>query len=233
VILHSWLRQDNDSVSYNLRIHSTLLIRRWYSTAVVETAKDHSKFGVATIYFYCETQQRGKLKGLDLLASFIKQLLMYLTTLHKPCPAGVQENLWKFFRTKRSEPDFDDLADIFSSLFQHAPKTVYIIDGLDEFDEKEVEKVLRIVRKLFGSKSKWNGSRILIFSRDQIAPYLSVTQLIPGIAHISTSVNNITRDIQLYIQIVIEDKMCVRELTNDHALMEMTKQRLLEGALGM
>jgi len=200
----------------------------------VETAKDHSeKFGLATIYFYCEIQQRGKLKGSDLLASFIKQLLVYLTTVCKPCPTGVQEDLSKFFGTKRSEPDFGDLADIFSILFLHTPKTIYIIDGLDEFDEKEVEKVLRIVQKLFGSKSKRNGSRILIFSRDQIAPYLSVTRLIPGTAHISTSLNNITKDIQLYVQIVTEDKMCVRELTSDHALMEMTKQRLLEGALGM
>jgi hypothetical protein len=200
----------------------------------VEAAKDHSeKFGVATIYFFCETQQRSKLKASDLLASFIKQLLEYLTIVRKPCPTGVQDDLWKFFGTKRSEPDFDDLADIFSSLFPHTPKTIYIIDGLDEFDEKEVEKVLLIVRKLFASKSKRNGSRILIFSRDQIAPYLSVTRLIPGTAHITTSLNNITKDIQLYIQIVIEDKMCVRELTNDHALMEMTKQRLLEGALGM
>jgi hypothetical protein len=200
----------------------------------VEAAKDHSKkFGVATIYFYCEIQERGKLKGLDLLASFIKQLLVYLITVQKPYPAGVQENLWKFFGTKRSEPDFDDLADIFSSIFPHTPETIYIIDGLDEFDEKEVEKVLRIVRKLFGSKSKRSGSRILIFSRDQIAPCLSVTRLIPGTAHISTSLNNITKDIQLYIQIVIEDKICVRELTKDSALMEMTKQRLLEGALGM
>jgi hypothetical protein len=200
----------------------------------VEAAKCHSeKFGVATIYFYCETQQRSKLKGSELLASFIKQLLMYHTTVRKPYPTGVQEDLWKFFGTKRSEPDFDDLADIFSNLFLHTPEAIYIIDGLDEFDEKEVEKVLRIVRKLFGSKSKPNGSRILIISRDQIAPYLSVTRLIPGTAQISTSLNNIMKDVQLYIQTIIEDKMCVRELTNDHALMEMTKQRLLEGASGM
>jgi hypothetical protein len=200
----------------------------------VEAAKDHSeKFGVATIYFYCEAQQRCKLKGSDLLASFIKQLLVYLTKVRKPFPTGVQEDLLKFFGEKRSVPDFDDLADIFSSLIPHTPETIYIIDGLDEFDEKEVEKVLRIVRKLFGSKSRQKGSRILIFSRDQIAPYLSVTRLIPDIAHISTSLNNITKDIQLYIQTLIKDKMCLRELTNDQALMEMTKQRLLEGASGM
>ena len=72
----------------------------------MEAAKDHSeKFGVATIYFYCEAQQRCKLKGSDLLASFIKQLLVYLTKVRKPFPTGVQEDLLKFLWEKLSVLD--------------------------------------------------------------------------------------------------------------------------------
>lgn len=230
---HSWLRQDDDSVSHDTCAYSILLIRRSRSTAVVEVAKDNSKkFGTAAIYFYCENAQRDMLKGSDLLSSFIKQLLVYLATICKPCPAAVQEDIQKFFGKKHSEPDFDDLTDIFSSLATNTPEAIYVIDGLDEFDENEVEKVLRIIRQLFGSKTKQNGSRILIFSRDQIAPYLNVTRFVPGTVHIST-LNNTRKDMQLYIETVIEDKMCVRELTSDPDLMEETKQRLLEGASGM
>src|SRR5436190_24210845 len=95
-------------------ICSTLkLIQRSHSTAVVEAAKDNSKkFGTAAVYFYCENAQRDMLKGSDLLASFIKQLLVYLATVRKPYPEAVQKDIQKFFGTKRSEPDFDDLADI-------------------------------------------------------------------------------------------------------------------------
>jgi hypothetical protein len=199
----------------------------------VEVAKENSrKFGTAAVYFYCENAQRDMLKGSNLLASFIKQLLTYFATICKPCPAAVQEDIWKFFGKRRSVLDFDDLADIFSRLVTHTPEVIYVIDGLDEFDEKEVKKVLRIVRQLFGSKTQRNGSRMLIFSRDQIAPYLDIIQFVPGTVRISTSDNN-RKDIQLYIETVIKDKMDDRELTNNSDLIEETKRRLLEGASGM
>src|SRR5438045_3199177 len=99
-------------------------------------------------------------KGSDLLASFIKQLLVYLATIHKPCPVKIEKDVRTFFGAKRSEPDFDDLADIFSGLYTYTPKVIYVIDGLDEFDGKEVEKVLRVVRQLFESQTEQNGSRI-------------------------------------------------------------------------
>jgi hypothetical protein len=212
----------------------TLLIWRPYSTAVVEAAKDNSrKSGVATIYFYCDSAQCTMLNGSALLASFIKQLLVYLDAMCKPCPLAVQGDIGKFFGMKRSEPDFEDLADIFSSLCAYTPKAIYILDGLDEFDEKEVEKVLRVVRQLFGGKSNRHGSRILIFSRDKVALHLDVGRSVPGTVHISTS-NNITNDIQQYIDTVTEEKKTyVRELTSDPALMEETKQKLSDGALGM
>src|SRR5436190_19097150 len=104
-------------------ICSTLkLIQRSHSTAVVEVAKDNSKkFGTATVYFYCENAQRNMLKGSDLLASFIKQLLVYFAAICKPCPATVQNDIRKFFGPKCSEADIGDLTDIFSSLFTYAP----------------------------------------------------------------------------------------------------------------
>lgn len=211
-----------------------ILIWRSRSTAVVEAAKDNSRIlGNAAVYFYCQNEQRDMLKGSDLLASYIKQLLLYLVVIGKPYPVAVQEQIMKFFGTKHSEPDFDDLAEIFSSLLKYTPKTIYIVDGLDEFQEREVERVLRVVRQVFGGKSELHGSRILIFSRDQIAPYLNVTRFAPGTAHISVSLEDLTKDIQLYIDHKIEDKMSCRELTSDILLTKEIKQILLEKASGM
>ena len=96
-----------------------------------------------------------------------------------------------------------------------------------------MEKVLHIVRQLFVGKPQHNGSRILIFSRDRVAPYLDMARSVSGTAHISTS-NNIMKDIQRYINTVIEEKRAYNhELTSDSALMEETKQKLSEEASGM
>ena len=60
-----------------------------------------------------------------------------------------------------------------------------------------------------------HGSRILLFSQDQIAPCLDVARSVPGAAQISTSVG-IGRDIQRYIETVIEEKkMYVRALASE------------------
>lgn len=204
------------------------------STAVVEAAKDKSRLiGNATVYFYCQNEQRDMLKGSDVLASYIKQLLLYLIAINKPCPEAVQKEIRKFFGSKHSEPDFDDLVEIFSSLFAYTPKTIYIVDGLDELKEREVEQILRVVRQVFLGNSKSYGSRILIFSREQIASHLNVTRLVPGTAHISTSLKGVTKDIQLYIENITDDKMSCRELTNNLLLTQEIKLTLLEKASGM
>lgn len=211
-------------------VYAFVIFSNWRrcSTAVVDAAKSNStRSGDATVYFYCENEQRNMLKATDLLASFIKQLLEHLDRIHRPRPAEVQEQILRFFGRECIQPDFDDLAVIAISLSEHMARTIYIIDGLEELDEKEVEKVLR-----FGSKIEKNGTRIAIFSRDNIAPYLEVPRFIPRTVHISTSNNN-TKDIGLYIEIVVKDKMCVRELTSDLALMKETKQKLSQGASGM
>lgn len=218
-------------------MYSTHLILTWLScsTAVVEAARDISlKLGTATVYFYCESEQRDMLKGSDLMASFIQQLLLYLEKIRKPYPQTIYDYITKFFGTKRSQPDFDDLAEIFSELFKYTPNTLYIIDGLDSFDEKEVEKVLNVIRQFFAGKSKPLGSRIIILSREQITRHLSVTRSVPGIAHISIIKEHTAKDIRLYVETVIEDKtMHARELTEDDDLLEETKKRLTEGASGM
>ena len=201
----------------------------------MEKAKYYSQnSGVATAYFYCDAAQPTTLNGSALLASFTKQLLVYLARICKPRPPKVQEDINKFFGAKRSEPDFFDLTGIFSSLYTYSPGAIYIIDGLDEFNEEEVGKVLHVVRQLFGGESKQHDSRIIVFSRDQVAPYLDVTRAVPGTTRVSLSVSNVMNDIQKYIDTVIEEKTAyVRELTSDPALMAEIKQKLLEGASGM
>lgn len=233
--LYSWFRQNHDSVRCTRHIFYIADLIMVYSTAAVEKAKDMStQSGTAIVYFYCETGQRDMLRGVDLLASYIKQLIVFLDRIGKPWPEQVYDGIVKFFGDKHSEPDFNDLDDIFSILFKHMMKATYIIDGLDEFDKREVEMVLHMVRRLFGTKSETHGSRILIFSRDQVAPKLDVSRSVPGTIHLSISPNNNKNDIQQFIETRIQEKTdYCHELIQDPSLMRETKEKLLKGASGM
>lgn len=203
------------------------------STSVVEAAKRNSATSRdITAYFYCEHDQRDMLKASDIFASLIKQVLVHLAATHRPCPPEVQEQIWKFFGREFTQPDFHDLYDIIISLSKNMIKIIYVIDGLDELDEKDTEILLRFAQKIFGSKAEQNGSRIAIFSREEIAPHLKVPLFIPDTVHISTS-SSIPTDMPFYIKAVVEDKFSVCELNNDLALMEDIKKKLLEGASGM
>jgi hypothetical protein len=208
-------------------------MQQLHSTAVVEVVKDNSKMiGSATVYFYFENSQRHFLKGSDLLASLIKQLLLYLDTFRKPWPGEIEKDVLRFFGKKRLEADFDDLAEIAVTLLKYMPNTMCVIDGLDELDENEAKKVLCLVRRLLGNRDKRYSLRVLLFSRDHVAPYLDVTRLIPGTLRILVS-NNTTRDLQLFIDSKISDKMCIRELPGGPDLIAEIKRRLLEEASNM
>jgi hypothetical protein len=201
-----------------------------YSTAVVEVAKDNSKMiRSATVYFYFENSQRRFLKGSGLLASLIKQLLLYLDMIRKPWPGEIEKDVLRFFGKKRLEPDFDDLAEIAVTLLKYMPNTMCVIDGLDELDENEAKKVLCLVGRILSDR---DSLRILLFSRDHVAPYLDVTRLIPGTLRISTS-NNTTRDLQVFTNRKINERMCLRELPGGPDLIAEIKRRLLEEASDM
>jgi hypothetical protein len=190
--------------------------------------------GHATVYFYCETAQLDMLKASDLLASFIKQLFIYLSNTLKPCPQVVQAQIEQFYGSDGPEPDFDDLADIFSSLFVLVPGATYIIDGLDELNHKEASQVLGIVRHLFENMTAPENARIFISSREEIDSNINVIHAIPGTPHISISLSDIASDIKLYIDTKATEKMTyARKLTEDSSLLEETKLKLLLGAEGM
>jgi hypothetical protein len=196
-------------------------------------AKDNSKrTGSATVYFYFENSQRRFLKGSDLLASLIKQLLLYLEMIRKPWPGVIEKYVLKFFGKKRRKADFDDLAEIAVPLLKYTRNTICIIDGLDELDEIEVEKVLGLFRRLLKDREEIKRLRILLFSRDHVAPSLDVTRLIPGTLRISTS-HNITRDLELFTDSKITEKMFHRELPGGNDIIADIKRRLLEEASDM
>ncbi|KAH8797864.1 hypothetical protein F5884DRAFT_864219 [Xylogone sp. PMI_703] len=203
------------------------------ATSVVEAAKHRNpEVRAPTVFFYCENEQHGTQQGSYVLSSFIKQLCDFLRLMSRPWPEDIIREIRRFFGPKRIEPDFEDLKDIFISLFHYIPDTIYILDGLDALDREHGEGLLRVFQSLFCNSRSTQGSRILLLSRDQIPGYIDVAIAMPGICQIST-LSNVLRDIETYIETSIVDKSLFHRLTDDPQLLEEIKRVLLIESSGM
>lgn len=138
----------------------------------------------------------------------------------------------KFFGQKRTQPDVEDLKEIFRWLFDYVPNTTYILDGLDGLDPKEAKSLLGCLRLLFCGSVPRHGSQILLLSRDQIPGYINLSTFMPGIRQITTSCNNM-KDIENYIEARIEDKTRDRKLTDNAQLLQEIRRDLLKKSSGM
>ena len=196
---------------------------------MVEVVKDKSyKLGNAAAYFYCESAQREFLQASDLFESFIKQGLIYLASIQKPCPDSVMEKLKELYRYGGPERDLEDIVEIFSGLFHHLKAATYIIDGLDEFEHEEINHVLRVFRDLLYNTSQ---QKLYLSSRKELHHNIDIAHILPDIKQVFISQSDSLEDIQLYIETKIADQS--RKLTDDLVLMEDVKFQLRSRAHSM
>ena len=196
---------------------------------MVETVKDISrKSENAVAYFYCESAQREFLQASNLLESLIKQGLMYLASIQKPCQDSVMKKLKELYRYGGPERDLEDIVEIFSGLFHYLKAATYIIDGLDEFEHKEINHVLRIFRDLFSNATQ---QKLYLSSRKELHHAIDIVHMLPDTTQILMSQSDSLEDIRLYIEIKIADQS--RKLTDNVALIEDVKSQLLYRAHGM
>ncbi|KAL4815086.1 hypothetical protein BDW67DRAFT_191748 [Aspergillus spinulosporus] len=202
------------------------------ATTVVEAAKHrYTKDDSCTVFFYCENECQPMLDDTYILASFIRQLCEFLCLTGRPYPGDVRTTIRRFFGPKRIPPNLTDIKQIFISLFNYVPETIYIIDGLDALDQKHSRSLMEFIQSLFRCRPP-NGSRILLSSRDHVPGYMNIATFIPGIAQISTS-TNVLQDIEVYIGTSISDKSLYRKLTDNTALLADVKQKLLAESSGI
>ncbi|KAE8384965.1 hypothetical protein BDV23DRAFT_176621 [Aspergillus alliaceus] len=203
------------------------------ATAVVDAALYcDSEHRSPTVFFYCENECHGTLDGSYILSSFIKQLCEVLRLISRSYPEDVIIELRKFFGHEQTQPDFEDLKDVFMRLFHYVPGTIYIIDGFDALDHKHGKSLLRLFQSLFCSVKPRQESRILLLSRDQVPGYINIATFMHGISQISTSAN-VMPDIETYIETSVTDKTMCRKLTDDTTLVEEMKRTLLTESSGM
>ncbi|UKZ75110.1 hypothetical protein TrVFT333_002782 [Trichoderma virens FT-333] len=203
------------------------------ATAVIEAVKYRfSGTKSLTVFFYCDYEHNDGLDASYIVSSLIKQICEFLHKTPGNYPEEIVQDLERFFGSRRIPPDFDNLQDVFAKLFDATPDTVYIIDGIDALSEEHASQLLKFVQRLFCCPNPAKRSRILLLSRDQIPGYINIHTFIHGIRQISTS-QNITQDIETYIETSILDKMMYRKLTDDDELLEEVKKKLLADSSDM
>ncbi|KAJ5495358.1 hypothetical protein N7539_000474 [Penicillium diatomitis] len=200
------------------------------ASAVIDAAKYDLK--TPTAFFYCIEDFPASLDSITILSSLVKQLCGYLLRKDLTLPDNIARDLYRFFGPKRLKPDFDDMAELFSNCYRPLEEVILVVDGIDALGREHAMpllKVLRLCLVKFGTRSK---SRIMLLSRDQVAGFINIDTIMPGILHITTSLN-VTQDIKTYIESSVEDKMLYRRLTDDPLLLKEVRQRLLEESSGM
>ena len=179
-------------------------------------------------YFYCESAQREFLQAADLFESLVKQGLMYLASVQKPCPDSVMKKLEELYTYGGPERDLQDIVEVFSELFHSLGAATYIIDGLDEFEYKEINHVLRGFRDLLFNTTQ---QKLYLSSRNELHHNIDIAHILPDTKQVLISQSDSNEDIKLYIETKIADQ--TRKLTDDVALMQDVKSQLLLRARGM
>jgi hypothetical protein len=193
------------------------------STAVQHMIQRSQTTGHLVAHFFYSHSKKSRLKAAYLFRSYIKQIISYLDMTGKQCPLRIISYIKRFYGPKRHYPEFEEIIDeIFVPLSELLPNTIYVVDGLDECELKEVRKVLKAFQKMISQY----GTRIFISGREA----LDVTNSIPDSIAVVMSDEDNREDIRRFIEWRIGEKMWERQLTEKESVLQDIKIKLNEKA---
>ena len=174
-------------------------------------------------HFFYSHSKKLQLTAIYLFRSYIKQILGHLDMIGKPCPLHIISCIKRFYGPKRYHPSFEEtIDDIFIPLSELLPTTMYVVDGLDECELKEVQKILKTFRKLMSLHSL----KVFISGREG----LNVTTAILDSIAICISNEDNREDIHRFIEWRIEEKMLEKQITEKECVLQDIKSKLNERA---
>ncbi|KAL4905890.1 nucleoside phosphorylase domain-containing protein [Aspergillus multicolor] len=159
-------------------------------TIVAASVVDHvrsqpKKLQAPIVFFCCESDRPQALHASIILTSFINQMYHLLGLYAVPWGFDEVKRMIKtFFCPHRTEPDFEDMADIFLKITQPIKRAIYILDGLDSLTEHDIKRLIKLFRSL-----RYHGrssARFLFFSRSYLPGNIDTAIAMPGVHQIST-----------------------------------------------
>lgn len=197
---------------------------------MVEEAQTQSSNLLSPVaYIYCDPNESDTLTASSVLASLVKQLLLYLDILRMPWPSLLEERLVREFRHGRKCLLSNELTDALIELLPSFNNTMFFVDGLDTCDPKQSEQLLRCLERLLHtSNTKW---KLFVASREEAE--MDVSQYLAGCLRISASGKHIASDIHLYVDMEVSSKIVSKGLTSTPSIIQDIKSRLTKESQGM
>jgi hypothetical protein len=191
---------------------------------MTEAFQSHDGF---VAHFFYSQSNKSRLEAAHLFRSYVKQIIGFLDKERISCPQEITSSVKRLLVPIRYLPSFEEVIDeifmpLSAFLSKHYPRTTYIVDGLDECELEEAQKVLKTFCKMISLP----GRKVFISGRES----LDVTSftLYATTIHISDEDNR--EDIRKFIDWRTEGKMQERRLTETESVLQDIKNKLNEKA---
>jgi hypothetical protein len=175
------------------------------------------------LHYFFNHSFRRHLTARALFESYTKQLLYHLESIGKTCPPDVIARLTEFYGPKKTPPSLDEVVeDLLLPLLLIVHDPTLIVDGVDECSQKEVQKVLSVLRKL----DVVSKCRTFISCREEI----NVTERFPGSIRIRVTPENTKADMELFIEHMVDTMAQDHRIAESPEIVAYIKRQLLDKA---
>ncbi|KAF3208917.1 hypothetical protein TWF106_011127 [Orbilia oligospora] len=178
------------------------------------------KYPASTAFFFCDFQQKSSLQWETIARSLLKQLLSHTN----------QDSIDPFLEKFENPVPPNEVIQILQQLLKRANLCYLILDGLDECEEEDRYKLLRLFQGLLGFGHNQENLKILVASRYSvdISRIMSEQQ----VQEINVA-DHIGPDIGKFIEFELQERVQVRRLTVTPNMLEEIGIALAEKADGM
>jgi len=196
------------------------------TTRVVDMLLSDPQIPVA--YFYCDYGESASLEAIQILGSFVKQLLYRFEI-----PAvikGLIQQAYTYDGADERKPVIEEVETILRTTFGlFAGHTIYfVLDGLDECPLPERSKILPILRNIVDFNDQ--VVKIFVSTREEV----DTMQQLKDFPSICISDRRNTSDITRFVKDTVEQRQKESILTiSDPKLMHEIMNALIDGARGM
>lgn len=180
-------------------------------------------YETTVVYYYCDSSDSRSLKLQNILGTIIRQLLETIVISE-----ALEQQIDKYFRPQTRVATEEELFTLLSDAAQNFSNMYLLIDGLDECDKEDIDKILSVLGQLLRSQRPL--IKIALFSREE----KTIANALKSYSRVRVSSDKISLDLSIFIQETVESKInCGRLCVSDPSLKKEVINALINGAQGM
>ena len=180
------------------------------------------------IHYFFETGHSTARSLDDMLCAMIKQMLLSCQRQSVALPSKVSQALRDIFEARKVLLTTDGLTTLFKAMVDVFPRTVYLIDGFDDLEERQIQDLFAVLRKVFVSGNP-HGSKLALFSRESLGRGIDIGEQLaplPTKEGIRLSLKHLSPDIAKFVDAEVDAQQLRRRITRNENLVMEIKEKL-------